>query len=1088
MPTERNPPNYGLAAGNNPERNHQFGKPSTIQSKSTQPQSSKSNVPSKLPFIIPKPGQVRREHHRSEAPPHRDNEKMLAYRSPDKPLDDDDDDEVVEIARPKNVPFSAVRPVPKPIYMSLPAGGAPSNASNNVIDLTATNRKLDHFDPFRAIDSEAGGAYGFMDPEKATESIKALLEGNFEDDEDKIIRYTRSRKHKIEEKVNDAFEKLKDLTLGTHRKSDSGAAKKAEDEEVVKGESDGEEQEDGTIEGLEVKLLPHQVVGVRWMISKESGPRSEKGVLPKGGILADDMGLGKTLQSIAVILSNPHVASEKGSDPTVKIPADVQKSTLVVAPLALIKQWEKEIKDRVSPSHRLRVCVHHGPQRTKRSEDLQKFDVVITTYQILVSEFTNSSSITGSALKVGCFGIHWHRVILDEAHTIKNRNAKSTQACYALRSEYRWCLTGTPMQNNLDELQSLIKFLRIKPYNELAVWKEQITRPMKEGRGDTAIKRLQYYLKAFMKRRTKEVLKKEGALNAGGKADGIGTNTAQFKVTERKVQEVIVDFSEEERGFYERLQNRTDESLKKMMSGSQMSYANALVLLLRLRQACNHPQLVGGQLSKDTDALASTRGAAGLNTPKKSGLTADVGLDDITNAIGGLSVQTRQCEVCMADLSKAEIGRSQIRCGSCQDDLDQLGAKKEKRSHKKSKAKTAKKPQREAKRAIRHRPRITDSDDEEEAQDATRRDVTSKQRSSKGLDSDSEDEEVEGEWIVPVSQRKSDALGRAGGSDDENAEGGGEWLSSDDTDTSEESDLKVVRKHRSGARDVISLNTTEDEDSVESEEETEESSETETESEDGIGQDDGYTAAAMLNSTKIRHLIKILNQESHQHKFIVFSQFTSMLDLIEPFLTREGLIYTRYDGSMRNDAREASLERLRNHKKTRILLCSLKCGSLGLNLTAASRVVILEPFWNPFVEEQAIDRVHRLNQTIDVVVYKITVKDTVEERILHLQEKKRQLADAAIEGKAIGNLSMKDIMQLFRHDHGSGAAELNYFTAAGGSSSQTNKSPAKVAPRNQAGASTAPGLLPRGQMGPSMGQRVPSGGHTENSLYGRRWS
>ena len=72
-----------------------------------------------------------------------------------------------------------------------------------------------------------------------------------------------------------------------------------------------------------------------------------------------------------------------------------------------------------------------------------------------------------------------------------------------------------------------------------------------------------------------------------------------------------------------------------------------------------------------------------------------------------------------------------------------------------------------------------------------------------------------------------------------------------------------------------------------------------------------------------------------------------MLDLIEPFLQRDNLVFTRYDGSMRNDHREASLERLRNNSKCRILLCSLKCGSLGLNLTAASRVVILETVWEP---------------------------------------------------------------------------------------------------------------------------------------------
>src|SRR6266516_2900144 len=139
------------------------------------------------------------------------------------------------------------------------------------------------------------------------------------------------------------------------------------------------------------------------------------------------MGLGKTLQSIALILTNPlpSPAVQKYNTPG--------KSTLVVAPLALIRQWEQEISDKVADSHKLRVCVHHGSQRTKRSADLKKYDVVITTYQILVSEHGNSSEAE-DGVKVGCFDLHWYRVILDEAHTIKNRNAKATKACYALKA------------------------------------------------------------------------------------------------------------------------------------------------------------------------------------------------------------------------------------------------------------------------------------------------------------------------------------------------------------------------------------------------------------------------------------------------------------------------------------------------------------------------------------------------------------------------------------------------------------------------------------------------------------------------------
>ena len=758
------------------------------------------------------------------------------------------------------------------------------------------------------------------------------------------------------------------------------------------------------------------------------------------------MGLGKTIQSISLMLTNPRPPRTSTVDEDKKgLSNKVDKGTLVVGPLALIKQWEAEIKNRVTESHRLKVCVHHGPQRTKRFEDLRKYDVVVTTYQILVSEHSSSSEREDGP-QFGCFGVHWYRVILDEAHSIKNRNAKATQACYALRAEYRWCLTGTPMQNNLDELQSLIRFLRIKPYNDLKIWRSQITEPMRAGRGNVAMKRLNFYLKAFMKRRTKDILKQDGALNPGGKPTADGALSAGFKITERKVENVSAEFTPEERSFYSRLEQRTDRNIDAMMSGSKLNYASALVMLLRLRQACNHPHLASGSISQDRDALTTgqTQATQTSRKPKVAGKE----IDDMADLLGGLSVQTKQCDMCQTDLTEDEKNSGALRCTECNDDL--ASQRKTKKKGKKQGSKGTSKPVLLPPHIPKNRKVVLDDSDKEE----------------------------DGEWVVPEDLRQHSSLGKAGGSDDENAEGGGESIGSSDSETGDESSLQTLGSHQ---HKMISLDTTDEE--SKSDDQSAEGSDAG--SEDEIFDSSSPSRTSPVISAKISQLLRLLHAECATQKFIVFSQFTSMLDLIEPFLTRDSLHFTRYDGSMRNDHREASLERLRNDSDVRILLCSLKCGSLGLNLTAASRVVILEPFWNPFVEEQAIDRVHRLNQTRDVVVYKLTVADTVEARILELQEKKRALAQAAIEGKqAAGKLSMKDILRLFRrdaeHEHPVEVREKERGLMARGVADERRIMAARARVEQMAAFRSTGG-----------GQRVGSSGQhqvrNEDSIYGRRW-
>nr|POF17908.1 putative atp-dependent helicase c17a2.12 [Quercus suber] len=892
------------------------------------------------------------------------------------------------LSQPTNTPRATIHPPPRPTFSSI----GPHTTFERfqpprpVIDLTNNDDDADEFDVDAAI-RESGSSFGavdpymYIDPGRASENLKNLLEGAFDDADDKLQMRLRKRAKRAAEAGDQ--QQAKSL-------ADKLASLKVEAEERLQPE-DEDQEDDGTVEGLVVKLLPHQVEGVSWMINKEIGMQKKRGMTPKGGILADDMGLGKTIQSVALILTNAR--PEEGAKPEYpkqRMPGKaVGKGTLVVAPLALIKQWEGEIKNRVSDSHTLRVLVHHGPSRTKSSAELRKYDVVITTYQTLTSEHAGSNMSIEDGARIGCFGVHWYRLILDEAHSIKNRNAKSTQACYSLESWYRWCLTGTPMQNNLDELQSLIKFLRIKPYCEYKDWKDAITTPMKNGRGGLAMRRLQVFLGTFMKRRTKDILKKDGALNFGGKADENGAKSQGMQIVKREVLTVECDFDDEEQTFYTRVQARADRSLQAM--SEKKDYIGALVLLLRLRQVCDHPRLIEGAVEKDKDAL-STGADVGLQTPRKQSRVEDNEMDALAALMGDVTVEAKKCGICQIDLSSREIREGVVRCAECDADLAALKGAKTKSEQGRVK---------QVQRRARHQ--LPDESDVEE---------------------DSADE---GEWIGKGPECHIN-LGRAGGDDDEDAEGGGESLGpedserSDDDDDEEDSPPRARIRQRNPQPESSEV-TTEDEDSASDNYISDEN-------------DDAFSERYGMNrtrqdsdldkpSTKIRQLLRILHNESPKHKVIVFSQFTTMLNLIEPYLEASNLKYVRYDGSMRNDAREASLDALRTNKSTRVLLCSLKCGSLGLNLTAASRVVIVEPFWNPFVEEQAIDRVHRLNQTVDVKVFRLTIRNTVEERILALQERKRELAKAAIEGGSagVGKLSMNDILSLFKRDAEHGASD-----------------------------------------------------------------
>lgn len=174
----------------------------------------------------------------------------------------------------------------------------------------------------------------------------------------------------------------------------------------------------------------------------------------------------------------------------------------------------------------------------------------------------------------------------------------------------------------------------------------------------------------------------------------------------------------------------------------------------------------------------------------------------------------------------------------------------------------------------------------------------------------------------------------------------------------------------------------------------------------------GQATASAEPSSKVRVLLDQLETAvAEGHKALVFSQWTSFLDLIEPHLDGANIRFNRLDGSTRD--RGAVVDAFQEPSGPSVMLLSLKAGGTGLNLTAADHVFLMDPWWNPAVEDQAADRAHRIGQENPVLVHRVVARGTVEERILALQEKKRALADAAVgDGGAATAITRDELLEL----------------------------------------------------------------------------
>jgi SWI/SNF-related matrix-associated actin-dependent regulator of chromatin subfamily A3 len=282
------------------------------------------------------------------------------------------------------------------------------------------------------------------------------------------------------------------------------------------------------------------------------------------------MGLGKTLQTIALIVAD--VATEKKLVPVPKVDGlTCTGGTLIIAPVSVMSNWSGQIEQHVSLDHPLKVLRYHGSGKQAKLAD---YDVVVTSYGTLSSDY--------GARRKGLFGLKWRRVVLDEAHLIRNPKSKASLAANNLDAASRWALSGTPIVNNLKDLYSLIRFLRYSGgLAEFDIFNRTLIRPLNRGEPG-ASQLLQILMATVCLRRVKDM-----------------------KFVDLRLPEMTeflhkVEFWKEEKEKYDILEMEAKGLLAKYQKGKNTNgadeYRFLLEILLRMRQMCNHQSLCGDRI------------------------------------------------------------------------------------------------------------------------------------------------------------------------------------------------------------------------------------------------------------------------------------------------------------------------------------------------------------------------------------------------------------------------------------------------------------------------------------------------------------
>ncbi|CAD8115976.1 unnamed protein product [Paramecium sonneborni] len=684
----------------------------------------------------------------------------------------------------------------------------------------------------------------------------------------------------------------------------------------------------------QIKLLNGETFYVNTFtakISKQFVPIQET----KGGILADEMGLGKTLMALALILET----QKKG------------QQTLIVVPKSVLLQWEKEIQTHSKPSS-LKVLVYYKQQSRSLKIKIQDYDIILTTYAILASDYSiwtqinnlnqdqeqdyqqqkqkkqkqqqkkntkqsqksnfieveddeddeddeydeyeeyeensnfidltsnhsefdlisvykmqeelkdedykekqqpkkkklTAKQIQKAKKENNLFKQNYYRVILDEAHNIKSRFTLQSKSAIALKSQFRWCLTGTPMQNKHDDLFSLLQFLQVETFSEYFWWNTYVN---KEENEDDQQRILAQILQPIILRRTK--------------------NSQQFEDLQQVVENIHwVELNQKERILYQKLLSGSQSLFNNIVKNTlNQSYIHIFQIINKLRLACNHPQLALKDINLEKTPLDSVLEKIDkfFNEKSQNGnkITEEYKQNLIENIKNG---SFTECLICTKNqitiFSLSSCGH--IYCNECfQETVTKL------------------------KNCPSCRTKLTIQD------------------------------------LIEVGVEN-------------------------ETNFEELKDLS-------------------------------------------------YGLSSKL--TSIVNETKLIQQ--NKEKVLIFTQWIEMIGLLENQFQENGILAYRITGQMTVDKREKIINNFKEQQNVTALILSLRATSTGLNLTMANNVFFVDPWWNPAIEDQAIGRADRIGQKNQVKVIRFLSRNTIEQQINLLHQKKKFYIK-----RALGNNQQKE--------------------------------------------------------------------------------